>query len=165
VLRIGRLARLGPSSKQVLDKSMTGTTRRCESSVLICWTMRKLAMVFGDSTKETEACLMPVAKGAAPSRAGHCWLTSRRKDNRACMLCAIQPLRRLEGTGTRVRETRVEGAHHVADMIGLPGVIAASLITPLKPIITRSGGWVRPATWTMIHGHSCNPPAQPCEWI
>jgi hypothetical protein len=85
VLRIGRLARLDPSFEQVLKKSMTGTTRRCDSSALICWTSRKLAMDFGDSTNEAESCRMLVAKRVYPSRTGHCWLTSRRKDNRACM--------------------------------------------------------------------------------
>jgi hypothetical protein len=86
VLRIGPLARLGPLSGQVLEKSITGTTRRCDSGALICWTSRKLAMVFGDSTNEAESCRMLVAKRAYPSRPGLCWLTSRRKDNRACML-------------------------------------------------------------------------------
>jgi hypothetical protein len=66
VLRIGRLARLGPSSQRVLKKSMTGTTRRCDSSVLICWLSRRLAMVFGDSTNEAESCRMLVAKRATP---------------------------------------------------------------------------------------------------
>jgi hypothetical protein len=36
VLRIGPLAWLDPSTEQVLKKSMTGTTRRCDSGVLIC---------------------------------------------------------------------------------------------------------------------------------
>jgi uncharacterized membrane protein YccF (DUF307 family) len=60
-----------------------------------------------------------------------------------------------------VRKTRVEGAHEVTRLIGRAEVIAASLITHQKPIITRSGGWVRPETWTMIHGpwldvqHAC----------
>jgi hypothetical protein len=39
-------------------------------------------------------------------------------------------------------------------VIGPWGVIAASLITVAKPIITRSGGWMRPETWT-IHGQRC----------
>jgi hypothetical protein len=44
-----------------------------------------------------------------------------------------------------------EGAHDVPSLIGPTEVIAASLITHPKPIITRSSGWVRPETWT-IHG-------------
>jgi hypothetical protein len=153
VLRIGRLARLGPSSDQVLSKSVTGTTRRCECRLPICWTSRKLAMDLGDSTNDADSCRMLVAKGAAPSRTGLCWLPSRRKDNRACMSSAVQPLRGPDGPGTRVRETRVAGTHDAASLIGRAEVMAASLITPPKPIITRSGGWVRPETWT-IHGSS-----------
>jgi hypothetical protein len=155
VLRIGRVARLGPSSEQVLKKSVTGTARRCEWRRLICWSMRKLAMDLGDSTNEAESCRMLVAKGADPSRAEDCWLPSRRKDNRACMSSAVQPLRGPGGTGTRVRTTRVEGAHDIAGLIGRAEVIAASLITRQKPIITRSGGWVRPETWA-IHGSTCD---------
>jgi hypothetical protein len=151
VLRIGRLARLGPSREQVLKKSMTGTTRRCDSRLLICWTLQELAMDLGDSTNEAESCRMLVAKGADPSRTGHCWLTSRRKDTRACMSLAIQPLRGLDGAGRECERRGFEGAHDVGRLIGPAEVIAASLITRLKPIITRSGGWVRPETWT-IHG-------------
>lgn len=66
MLRIGQLAWLGPSSQQVLKKSMTGSTRRCDSSVLICWLLRRLAMVFGNSTREAESCRMLVAKWATP---------------------------------------------------------------------------------------------------
>jgi hypothetical protein len=64
---------------------MKGSTRRWDCSELICWTLRKLAMDLGDSTNEAESCRMLVAKEANPSRTGHCWLTWRRKDSRACM--------------------------------------------------------------------------------
>jgi hypothetical protein len=130
VLRIGRLARLGPSSDQVLSKSVTGTTRRRRCRPPICWTSRKLAMDLGDSTNDADACRMLVAKGAAPSRTGLCWLPSRRKDNRACMSSAVQPLRGPDGPGTRARETRVAGTHDAASLIGRAEVMAASLITP-----------------------------------
>jgi hypothetical protein len=68
-----------------------------------------------------------------------------------------EPFSLLEGQTAQGRErkkTRVGGAHEVAAVIGRRGVIAASLITVAKPIITRSGGWVRPETWT-IHGQRC----------
>lgn len=51
--------------------------------------------------------------------------------------------------GPKVPKTGIEGAHDVQGLIGRIEVIAASLITLPKPIITRSGGWVRPETWTM----------------
>jgi hypothetical protein len=69
-----------------------------------------------------------------------------------------EPFSLLEGRTAQGRErkkTRVEGAHEVAAVIGQRDVIAASLITVEKPIITRSGGWVRPETWT-IHGQRCD---------
>lgn len=58
-----------------------------------------------------------------------------------------------------------EGAHELAGLIGLVLVIAASLITPLRPIITRSSGWGRTETLAMIHGQTCNTAAQLSEWI
>ena len=97
------ISTLGSVEEQVLKKSMTGTTRRCDSSLLICWTFQIVAMDLGDSTNEATSCRMLVAKGADPSRSDDCWLTSRRKDTRACMSWAIQPLGGLDGTGSRVR--------------------------------------------------------------
>jgi hypothetical protein len=47
--------------------------------------MRKLAMEFGDSTNEADACRMLAAKLAHPSRMELCWFASRRKVDRACM--------------------------------------------------------------------------------
>lgn len=48
--------------------------------------------------------------------------------------------------GRKCERRGFKGAHESAGLIGLTCVIAASLITPLKPIITRSSGWVRPET-------------------
>lgn len=104
------ISTLGSVEEQVLKKSMTGTTRRCDSSLLICWTFQMLAMDLGDSTNEAASCRMLVAKGADPSRSDDCWLTSRRKGTRACMSWAIQPLGGLDGTGSRVRKDEGRGS-------------------------------------------------------
>jgi hypothetical protein len=63
--------------------------------------------------------------------------------------------------GRKCERRGFEGAHDYTGLIGPIEVIAASLITPLKPIITRSSGWVRPETWTMIHGQRCDTAAPP----
>lgn len=49
-------------------------------------------------------------QGGRPRRNGRCWPTSRRKDNRACISRAIQPLRGLDGAGTRVQEDEGRGS-------------------------------------------------------
>lgn len=68
------------------------------------------------------------------------------------MSWALQPLRGLGSTGDEsAKDEDSEGAHELGGLIGRAGVMAASQITPPKPIITRSSGWVRPETWT-IHG-------------
>jgi hypothetical protein len=110
VLRIGRVARLDGSRKQVLDKSMTGTTRRWDCRPLICWSSRKLAMDLGDSTNEADSCRMLVAKGAAPVATDAVGQLRAAKTTVPACSRAIEPLRGLAGTGTRVQEDEGRGS-------------------------------------------------------